>query len=66
MDYIDVFIPLAFGIVAISIPQMLIKENDPRLEKKVVLIRRVGYLLIAAAIIYGIVRIFTAKEAGLV
>jgi uncharacterized membrane protein len=59
MGYIDVFIPLAFGIVAISIPQLLIKEDDPTVERKVVIMRKVGYGLIAVAIIYGIIKYFT-------
>ena len=54
MYYIDVFIPLVFGVMAISIPQILIKEDHPKLERKIVIIRRIGYGLIALTILYGI------------
>jgi len=56
MFYIDIFLPLAISIMALSIPQLLIKEDHPRLEKKVILWRRIGYGLIAATIIYGIIK----------
>ena len=56
MDYIYVLLPFAFGVMAISIPQMLIREDHPKLEQKIVLIRRVGYGLIALTVIYGIIR----------
>ena len=59
MGYIDVFIPLAFGVMAISIPQILIKENDAKLERKIVIIRRIGYGLIAVAILYGMIKYFS-------
>jgi len=54
--YIDVLIPFALGIMAVSIPQILIKEDHPRLERKIVIVRRWGYVLIAVTIIYGIIR----------
>jgi uncharacterized membrane protein len=58
MNYIDVLIPFAFGVMAISIPQMLIREDHPKLERKIVIVRRWGYGLIALTIIYGIIRYF--------
>ena len=56
MYYIDIFIPIVFGVMAISIPQILIKEDHPKLEKRIVIIRRIGYGLIALTILYGIGR----------
>ena len=56
MDYIYLLVPLAFGIMAISIPQILIREDHPKLERRMVIIRRVGYGLVALIIIYGIIQ----------
>ena len=56
MYYIDIFIPIVFGVMAISIPQILIKEDHPKLERRIVIIRRIGYGLIALTILYGIGR----------
>lgn len=55
-DYIYLLLPFAFGVMAISIPQMLIKEDHPKVERRIVLVRRVGYGLIALTVIYGIIR----------
>lgn len=55
-DYIYILAPLMFGIIAISIPQILIKEDHPKLESRVVLIRRIGYGIVALIVVYGIVR----------
>jgi hypothetical protein len=56
MGYIDVLLPFAFGVMAISIPQILIKEDHPKLESRVVLVRRIGYGIIAITVIYGFLR----------
>jgi uncharacterized membrane protein len=56
MDYIYILVPLAFGIMAISIPQILIREDHPKLERRMVILRRLGYGLVALVIIYGIIR----------
>ena len=56
MDYIYILAPLAFAIVAISIPQILLKEDHPKLERRMVITRRIGYGIIALIIIYGIIR----------
>lgn len=56
MGYIDILLPFAFGIMAISIPQILVKEDHPKLEKRIVFIRRLGYGLIALTILYGVLR----------
>jgi hypothetical protein len=56
MGYIDFLLPFAFGVMAISIPQILIKEDHPKLESRIVLVRRIGYGLVALAIIYGALR----------
>ena len=53
MGYIDFILPLVFGVMAISIPQILIREDHPKLESRVVLIRRIGYGLVALTVIYG-------------
>lgn len=58
MYYVDIAIPVLLSVVAISIPQLLIKEDHPRLERKIVIIRRWGYGIIACTVIYGIVRYF--------
>jgi hypothetical protein len=42
--------------MAISIPQILIREDHPKLEQRVVLVRRIGYGLVALTVIYGILR----------
>lgn len=55
-DYIYILAPLMFAVIAISIPQILIKEDHPKLESRVVLIRRLGYGLVALVIIYGVIR----------
>jgi len=56
MDYIYVLVPFVFGVMAISIPQILVKEDHPKLESRIVLIRRLGYGLVALVIIYGVMR----------
>jgi hypothetical protein len=56
MGYIDILLPIAFGVMAISIPQILIREDHPKLEKRVVLVRRLGYGLVALTVIYGVIR----------
>ena len=56
MGYLDFLLPLAFGVMAISIPQILIREDHPKLESRVVLFRRLGYGLVALTVIYGILR----------
>jgi hypothetical protein len=56
MGYIDILLPIAFGVMAISIPQILIREDHPKLEKRIVLVRRLGYGLVALTVIYGIIR----------
>jgi hypothetical protein len=56
MEYIYLLLPVAFGVMAISIPQMLIKEDHPKLERRIVLIKRLGYGSIALTVIYGIIR----------
>lgn len=56
MGYIDILLPFAFGVMAISIPQILIREDHPKLEKRIVLVRRLGYGLVALTVIYGIIR----------
>ena len=56
MYYIDVFIPLVLGVMAISIPQILIKENHPKLERRTIIMRRIGYGLVGLTVLYGIVR----------
>jgi hypothetical protein len=56
MDYIYILAPLVFSIMAISIPQILIKEDHPKLESRVVLVRRIGYLVIALIVLYGVIR----------
>jgi len=56
MGYIDILLPIAFGVMAISIPQILIREDHPKLEKRIVLVRRLGYGLVALHIIYGMIR----------
>ena len=56
MYYIDIFIPLVFGVMAISIPQILIKENHPKLERRIIIMRRVGYGLVGLTVLYGIFR----------
>lgn len=59
MDYIYVLLPFAFGVMAISIPQILIREDHPKLERRIVMMRRIGYGLIALTVIYGIIRYLT-------
>lgn len=56
MEYIYVLVPFVFGIMAISIPQILIKEDHPKLESRIVFVRRLGYGLIALVIIYGVLK----------
>ena len=56
MDYIYGLIPFVFGVMAISIPQILIREDHPKLERRVVFIRRAGYIIIALTVLYGIAR----------
>jgi uncharacterized membrane protein len=53
MGYIDFLLPFVFGVMAISIPQILIREDHPRLESRIVLIRRIGYGVVALTVIYG-------------
>jgi hypothetical protein len=54
MGYIDFILPLIFGVMAISIPQILIREDHPKLERRMVIVRRIGYGLVALTVLYGI------------
>ncbi|MEO7307938.1 MAG: hypothetical protein ABIR78_15150 [Ferruginibacter sp.] len=56
MGYIDFLLPFVFGVMAISIPQILIREDHPKLESRVVLFRRIGYGVVALTVIYGIIK----------
>jgi hypothetical protein len=56
MDYVYILAPLVFAVIAISIPQILIKENHPKLERKIVIYRRIGYGVVALVVMYGIIR----------
>ncbi len=56
MEYVYILVPFVFAVMAISIPQILIKEDHPKLESRVVLVRRIGYGIIALVVIYGIVK----------
>ncbi len=56
MEYSDILLPLMLGIAAISIPQILLKENNEKLERKIIIIRRTGYFLIAASLVYGLIK----------
>jgi len=56
MGYIDFLLPFAFGVMAISIPQILIREDHPKLERRIVVVRRIGYGLVALTVIYGILK----------
>jgi len=56
MEYIYVLVPFVFAVMAISIPQILVKEDHPKLERRIVFIRRLGYGVIALIIVYGIMR----------
>lgn len=58
VDYLYILAPLAFAVIAISIPQILIKEDHPKLEKRVIITRRIGYGIIALVVIYGVFRYF--------
>jgi hypothetical protein len=55
-DYLYILAPLMVGIIAISIPQLLIKEDHPKLESRVVLYRRIGYGIVGLIVVYGIIR----------
>jgi len=59
MEYIYILVPFVFAVMAISIPQILIREDHPKLERNIVIIRRIGYCLVAIIIIYGAIRYFT-------
>ena len=56
MGYIDFILPFVLGVMAISIPQILIREDHPKLESRVVLFRRIGYGVVALTVIYGIIK----------
>ncbi|HMK05682.1 MAG TPA: hypothetical protein VK489_15880 [Ferruginibacter sp.] len=56
MGYLDVLLPFAFAVMAISIPQILIREDHPKLESRIVVVRRIGYGVIALTVIYGFLR----------
>ena len=56
MEYVYILVPFVFAVMAISIPQILIKEDHPKLESRVVWVRRIGYGIIALVIIYGIIK----------
>lgn len=57
MAYIDILIPLLLGILAIASPETLVKDSVPDAMKKRSLLRKAGYILVLAAIIYGVVKL---------
>jgi hypothetical protein len=57
MRYIDVIIPLGLGILIIFNVEAFVKPADPSYEKKKSTIKKAGYLIIVAAVIYAIGKI---------
>lgn len=52
MDYTSIFITLASGILFLSYPELLLPVRDRINEKKVKLLKRLGYIFIALAFAY--------------
>lgn len=57
MDYINIFIPLAGGILFLSYPELLLPVKDRVNEKKKKLLKLSGYLLITVAVGYFILEL---------
>ena len=57
MRYIDIIIPLALGLLILFNVEAFIKPGDPNYEKKKSTIKKAAYLILVAAVIYGIGKI---------
>ncbi|WP_018342200.1 hypothetical protein [Cytophaga aurantiaca] len=61
MSYIDIFIPLAAGIIFLAFPDILIQKQDASYHKKKSLFKKGGLILLGVSIIYTIVVFFGPK-----
>jgi hypothetical protein len=57
MGYIDVLIPLAAGILFIASPERLITKKDQTYDRKKLLLKRCGYVLIGVAALYLVIKL---------
>jgi hypothetical protein len=57
MNYIDILIPLAIGLIFVFNNDVMVKANDPAYEKKTSTIKKVGYAILVIAVLYGIGKI---------
>lgn len=66
MKLIDVVIPLVGGLVAVFMPQVLIKKSLPAEEfnKKAKFIKKVGFVLIGIATIYLVLTLAATNQAN--
>ena len=60
MGFSDVLIPLAIGLLLIAVPETFVKRTDPSFEKKRILFRKLGFILIGVAVLYGVIKMFAA------
>ena len=58
MSYIDVFIPLAIGMLSFFSPETLIPAKDPAPERKKRILKICGLVLIGVSILYFIIKQF--------
>jgi len=58
MNNIDILFPLIAGLFAILSGDKLVKPTDPSFEKKKLLIKRCGYVLVAVAALYFVIKMF--------
>lgn len=60
MRLIDVFIPLAVGLLLVFRPNVFLKPTSPAEEraKKTLTLKRIGYVLLGVAALYAVIALF--------
>ena len=59
MSYIDVAIPLVIGLLLVIRPNVFVKRTAPDVPDaaRTAQLRKIGYLLLAVAVLYFIIRL---------
>ena len=60
MSFVDVAIPTIIGLVALVRPQIMFSGSRPTPNEKIRVIRGVGLILLAAALIYLCIKLAAA------
>lgn len=56
MGFIDILIPLVIGVLLITSPQLFVKATSRQFQKTSKMLRTLGYVLIAVAVLYALIK----------